>query len=98
MNKNITISIFRFIALAEGISFLFLLFIAMPLKYFANFPQAVKVGGMIHGVLFVAFVILSWEVMNKLEKKYSWFFSAFLLSIVPFGTFYLDKQLKKERN
>ena len=97
MNKNTTISIFRLIALAEGISFLFLLFIAMPLKYFANFPQAVKVGGMIHGVLFVAFVILSWETMNKLEKKYSWFFMAFLLSIIPFGTFYLDKQLKKEQ-
>jgi integral membrane protein len=97
MNKNTTISIFRLIALAEGISFLFLLFIGMPLKYFANFPQAVKVGGMIHGLLFVAFVILSWETMNKLEKKYSWFFMAFLLSIIPFGTFYLDKQLKKEQ-
>jgi integral membrane protein len=93
-NKN-TISLFRFIALAEGVSFLFLLFIAMPLKYFNNMPQAVRFGGMIHGMLFVAFVMMAWNLMPRLDKSYKWFFFCLLLSILPFGTFYLDKQLRK---
>ena len=75
-NKNI-ISFFRFIALAEGISFLFLLFIAMPLKYFNNMPQAVRFGGMIHGLLFVAFVMTAWNLISRLDKSYKWFFFLF---------------------
>lgn len=96
MKKDIVIRLFRIVALAEGISFLLLLGVAMPLKYFANMPAAVRIAGMLHGVLFVAFVILAWETMNKLNKKYSWFFIAFLASILPFGTFVLDNKLKKE--
>ena len=96
MKKDIVIRLFRIVALAEGISFLLLLGVAMPLKYFANMPAAVRIAGMLHGVLFVAFVILAWETMNKLDKKYSWFFIAFLASILPFGTFVLENKLKKE--
>ena len=96
MKKDIVIRLFRIVALAEGISFLLLLGVAMPLKYLANMPAAVRITGMLHGVLFVAFVILAWETMNKLDKKYSWFFKAFLASILPFGTFVLENKLKKE--
>lgn len=96
MNNKNTVIVFRYIALAEGISFLFLLFIAMPLKYFSNLPLAVKVGGMIHGLLFVGFIMMSWSIMARLNKSYKWFFFCFLLSVLPFGTFYLDKQLRKE--
>jgi len=96
LKKDIVIRLFRIVALAEGISFLLLLGVAMPLKYLANMPAAVRIAGMLHGVLFVAFVILAWETMNKLNKKYSWFFIAFLASILPFGTFVLENKLKKE--
>ena len=96
MKKDIVIRLFRIVALAEGISFLLLLGVAMPLKYLANMPAAVRIVGMLHGVLFVAFVILAWETMNKLNKKYSWFFIAFLASILPFGTFVVENKLKKE--
>ncbi len=92
-----TLQWFRKIAFAEGMSFLILLGIAMPLKYFANLPQAVKIVGMIHGILFVAFVILAWETMSVLNKKFGWFVKAFIASLIPFGTFVLDKELKKEQ-
>lgn len=82
--------------MTEGISFLVLLGIAMPLKYFANLPVAVKVVGMLHGILFVAFMVLAWETMNALNKKFGWFVKAFIASIIPFGTFVLEKELKKE--
>jgi integral membrane protein len=97
VSKKNFIKLFIFIAIAEGISFLFLLFIAMPLKYYNDTPQAVKFGGMAHGLLFVAFVMMSWSAMVRLNKNYKWFFFSFFLSILPFGTFYLDKQLRQNQ-
>ena len=87
---------FRKIAIAEGISFLVLLGIAMPLKYFADMPMAVKIVGYIHGFLFIGFVLLAWETKNNLNKSFNWFGLAFFASLLPFGTFVLDKQLKRE--
>ncbi len=86
---------FRNIALAEGISFLALLLIAMPLKYFANLPMAVTIMGSIHGILFVAFMIFAWEVRNEYKKDMKWLLLAFLASILPFGTFYMDHKYWK---
>jgi integral membrane protein len=83
---------FRKIAIAEGISFLVLLFIAMPLKYFANSPMTVTIVGGLHGVLFVAFIVLTWMV----RKSLVWFIKAFIASLLPFGTLIMDKQWKKE--
>ena len=93
MNK--TISWFRIVAIAEGISFLILLAIAMPLKYFAGFPLAVTIVGGIHGFLFVAFMVLAWEVKNILRKPFAWFVKAFGASVLPFGTFVFDRQFRK---
>lgn len=87
---------FRIVGIAEGISFLVLLAIAMPLKYLADIPVAVKITGWIHGALFVAFIYLAFEVMGSLKKSFFWFLKACLASIIPFGTFIFDRQLKKE--
>jgi integral membrane protein len=80
----------RIIAFLEGVSYLVLLGIAMPLKYMAGLPQAVRVVGMAHGVLFVLFVLLLIQVAT--EKSWSFKKSAlsFISSLVPFGTFYAD--------
>lgn len=80
----------RMIAFAEGVSFLILLGIAMPLKYIADLPQAVRVVGMAHGVLFILYVVLLIQV--AIEKGWSLRLSllAFLASLIPFGTFYAD--------
>lgn len=87
---------FRMIALAEGVSFLILLGIAMPLKYFADMPLAVKYVGWAHGVLFVAFIYFMFEVFTAFKKPFLWLVKAFAASLLPFGTFILDKELKKE--
>lgn len=87
---------FRIAAVAEGISFLVLLGIAMPLKYLAKIPVAVTIAGGIHGLLFLTFMVLAWEVKNKYTKSGSWMGKAFLASILPLGTIVMDKQWKKE--
>ncbi|HEY6062635.1 MAG TPA: DUF3817 domain-containing protein [Chitinophagaceae bacterium] len=87
---------FRKAAIAEGISFLVLLGIAMPLKYLAKLPVAVLIAGSIHGLLFITFTVLAWEVKNKYSKSGGWMGKAFLASILPFGTIVMDKKWKKE--
>lgn len=74
----------------EGLSYLILLGIAMPLKYLMDMPQAVRVVGMAHGVLFIIFIWLT--VYCKFKYRWTigrmlWLWAA---SIVPFGTFYVD--------
>ena len=87
---------FRKAAIAEGISFLVLLGIAMPLKYLAKLPVAVLIAGSIHGLLFITIMVLAWEVKNKYNKNSRWMGRAFFASILPFGTMVTDKQWKKE--
>lgn len=82
--------------IAEGISFLVLLGIAMPLKYFFQQPMAVSITGWIHGVLFVSFISLAWEVKNDRNKSGKWFATALAAALVPAGTFFFDKKLKEE--
>ena len=90
------IRIFRMIALAEGSSFLTLLFIAMPMKYFIGIPEVVRVVGSIHGGLFVLYVGLL--ALLHVRQRWSFMFSLYALvaSIIPFGTFMLDKHLREK--
>jgi integral membrane protein len=94
MNKKL--SWLRKTGITEGISFLVLLFIAMPLKYLFQQPLAVTIAGWIHGILFVAFLVLAWEVKTDRNKSIKWFAAAFAAALIPTGTFFFDRQLKKE--
>lgn len=79
----------------EGISYLLLLFIAMPLKYWADIPEAVRVVGAVHGGLFVWYMLsLVWAkiTLNLAGIQFIW---AFLASLVPFGTFLADSRIFK---
>lgn len=95
MNRTALVR-FRWIAIIEGISYLFLLFIAMPLKYFADMPLAVKYSGWVHGILFVAFGALLIQVWIENKWRFGKTTLAFLSSLIPFGTFIFDKQIKKD--
>jgi integral membrane protein len=75
----------------EGISYLVLLLIAMPLKYMAGIPMAVQVVGYLHGFLFISYCILLAIIMQKMNWSFLKGFYAFVLSLVPFGTFWLHK-------
>lgn len=99
MNKKAAASLnrFRLIALMEGVSFLLLLFIAMPLKYLAEMPLPVKYTGWAHGVLFVLYVLSLAEVTYRLRWSLKTATLAFLASLVPFGTFWLDSRLLNKK-
>lgn len=87
---------FRYIALAEGLSFIILLAIAMPLKYFAHIPIAVSIVGAIHGLLFVLYLMALVHVIFVHRWSIFRILGALLASIIPFGTFVFDAQLRKK--
>lgn len=90
LNFSTPINRFRVVALGEGISYLVLLFVAMPLKYVWGEPAMVRLFGSLHGALFVAYAAYLFEVHIK-EKWPLWKSGiAFLLSLIPFGTFWLE--------
>lgn len=85
----------RIIGFIEGMSYLVLLFIAMPLKYWANIPEAVSVTGMIHGVFFVLFILALAHVFFAYRKSFWFGLGGVIASLIPFGTFILDRRLQK---
>ena len=87
---------FRKVAFWEGISYVILLFIAMPLKYGASMPMAVKVVGMAHGILFIAYCACLALAALSLRWSPQRSFLAFLVSLIPFATFLFDKSLRSE--
>ncbi|AUP77331.1 DUF3817 domain-containing protein [Flavivirga eckloniae] len=88
-------SIFRIVAFLEGVSYILLLFIATPIKYLMHDPQYVKLLGMPHGLLFIAYIAFAF----MLRKDFNWnkkqFVTVLVASIIPFGTFYIDRKYLK---
>ena len=92
--QSVHIKRFLLVSRAEGASFLLLLFIAMPLKYFAGMPEAVKYVGWAHGLLFILYMLQlalvafsqKWDVLKVLF--------GFAASLVPFGPFLFERRLK----
>ncbi len=90
------LSRFRIVGIAEGISFLVLLLIAMPLKYIFHIPEAVKFTGWVHGGLFVTYIIFATEVFASLKKNFLWLLKAVAAAFLPLGTFIFNRSLKKD--
>jgi integral membrane protein len=90
-NKNASIlGLAHRIGFWEGISYLLLLFVAMPLKYVLNYPEAVRWIGTLHGFLFVGFMAILFYCLLTKALSLKAVIQAFLLSLIPFGTFYLS--------
>ena len=85
----------RVAGIAEGISFILLLAVAMPLKYYMDMPIAVKVVGWAHGVLFMAYGLMVLLAIRAMRWNLFSVVIALGASVVPFGTFVLDRQLRK---
>ena len=86
----------RAIGLIEGVSFLLLLGVAMPLKYLAGMPQAVTAAGWLHGLLFITFCI----ALTQAHQNANWTpwrsGTVLIAALLPFGPFVIDKKLRRE--
>lgn len=86
------LSRFRTVAIAEGWSFLVLLFVAMPLRYLFDWPWAVKVVGWAHGVLFVWYWVAAVPLFTKLKWDAERILGLGAASVLPFGTFVMERK------
>jgi integral membrane protein len=89
---------FRWISLIEGTSFILLLFIAMPLKYTMDMPEAVTYIGWVHGALFLLYIYLVFPTARSLKWGFSRTLFALMASVLPFGPFIFDRNLKKSQH
>jgi integral membrane protein len=94
-NSGNPIAFLRTVALIEAVSFLLLLGVAMPLKYAAGMPMAVKVAGWIHGVFFVIFVVALVRVVRAARWPMGRAGMVFVGALLPFGPMVLDPRMKR---
>ncbi len=91
---NTTLGRLRLVALCEGISYVLLLGIAMPLKYLYDRPEAVRITGILHGILFILLALALYQTHRR--RQWDMKFSAIVMisSMLPLGAFWMDRKLK----
>ncbi len=84
------------VSLAEGVSFLVLLLVAMPLKYGADLPVAVSIMGSVHGILFIAYVVLA--ALGRAQQRWTVKRSIWVLvmAVLPTGAFFAERSVRAE--
>ena len=92
--RSSSIDRLRLASLLDGISYLILLGIAMPLKYLADMPLAVRIVGSAHGFLFLGLCFCLLEVLTRRRLSFGWCVIVFLCALFPFAPFFLDRSLK----
>ena len=85
----------RLTGMIEGLSFLILLFVAMPLKYIWGDPTLVRHVGMIHGLLFIVFCFTLVDAKSSEGWTIKQAAIPFIASFFPFGPFVIDRRLKE---
>lgn len=84
----------RLASILDGISYLILLGIAMPLKYLADMPLAVRLVGSLHGFLFLTLCACLLEVLVRKRLSVGWCVIVSVCALFPFAPFFLDRKLK----
>ena len=90
---NVSVRQFKIVAILEGVSFLVLLGIAMPLKYVFGLPATTQIVGMAHGILFIAYVLMVVIIRKQLDWNLKTTALALTASVLPFGPFVVDRKL-----
>ena len=92
------VTIFKYLAIIEGISYIALLGICMPLKYLFDIPGPTRPVGMAHGILFVGYCI--WLLIVGIQLKWSFkvLVIGFVASLLPFTTFIFERKYLPKQN
>jgi integral membrane protein len=86
---------FRYTGFAEGVSYLLLLGVAMPLKYLADVPEPVTVVGWVHGLLFMVYVGFAAWLRYRRMLSTRWMLGCFVAALLPFGPFVIDARMPR---
>ncbi|MEJ6581970.1 MAG: DUF3817 domain-containing protein [Akkermansiaceae bacterium] len=92
------LSLLRISSLLDGLSFVILLYFAIYEKRILGDETAVRIPGMIHGIIFTVFLILLYFTMEKRKWPMKRAALVFVCSLIPFAPFFLEASLKREQN
>ena len=92
MSLKTQIKLFKWISILEGLSFLLLLFVAMPLKYIYEMPEMVRQVGMAHGILFIAYILGGILLIKPMNWSLTQIGIILGCSVLPFGPFYVERK------
>ena len=84
--------VFRIVSFLEGLSYVLLLFVGVPVKYGAGNDILVKILGMPHGILFMAYIVLALLIRQQMQWDRRATLFVLAASIIPFGTFYINRK------
>lgn len=87
----------RLSSLLDGVSYLILLGIAMPLKYMADMPMAVRIVGSLHGLFFLALCLFLLIALVRKQLSFGWCVVVFVCALIPFAPFFLDRKLRAKK-
>ena len=87
----------RLSSLLDGVSYLVLLGIAMPLKYMADMPMAVRLVGSLHGLFFIALCLFLLIALLRKQLSFGWCVIVFVCALIPFAPFFLDHKLREKK-
>ena len=94
---SLSIDRVRLASLLDGVSYVILLGIAMPLKYMADMPMAVRIVGSAHGFLWIALCLFLLLALLQRKLPFGWCTAVFVCALIPFAPFWLDHKLKAKR-
>jgi integral membrane protein len=87
----------RLSSLLDGVSYLVLLGIAMPLKYMADMPMAVRIVGSLHGLFFLALCLFLLIALLRKQLSFGWCVIVFVCALIPLAPFFLDHKLREKK-
>jgi len=95
VNDSNRYRLFRQVAFIEGVTTLALFLVAMPIKYLAGNPEPVRITGWIHGIAFIAYVLMMWVALRGRGWAWADLARTFAAALLPFGTFVNDPFLRQ---
>jgi len=85
-------NLFKLTSFLEGTSYLLLLFVAVPMKYYGGDESMVKMLGMPHGIFFIAYIGIAFWIKDQMKWDNKTFLIVLVASLIPFGTFYVNRK------
>jgi integral membrane protein len=95
-DKSLFSRYFVYVSLAEGVSFLLLLCVGMPIQFGAGNLVPMRIFGTVHGLLFIAYVLLALDGRNQLKwagKRTLW---VLVMAVLPTGAFFAERSVRGE--
>ena len=86
----------RLFSLLEAVTYLILLFVAVPIRYAGHNPNPVHVMGPVHGTLFILYVLAAIDVRGKLGWDSKVTLKVLVASVIPFAPFYVERWLRTQ--